>query len=45
MKKHLKMGKYTGMVFFNDDKKVFRMCDVEVNENELVLNLYSAINC
>ena len=45
MKKNLREEKYTGMVIFNDNKKEFRMCDVEVNDNELILNLYSAITC
>lgn len=45
MKKQVQQDKYTGMIILNENKKVFRMCDVEVNEGELLINMYNPISC
>lgn len=45
MKKQVQQEKFTGMIILNENKKVFRMCDVEVNEGELLINMYCPISC
>ncbi len=37
--------KYSGMVIFKANEKEFSICDVELTDSELLINVYKPIAC
>jgi len=36
---------FTGMVIFNENKKYFQLCDIQLEDNEMELVYYEKILC